>query len=268
MTAPRTTDYTIKSIDNAVELLLLFERPPHRFGISELARALDMTRNQAFRIVKTLEERGFLTKHDRQYAIGPRLAGLVRHAGADYDSIRQAALPTMRKVTDVTGETSYLLVPVGHGKGQFIEVVESTAMIRSVPPLQEETPLNFGAAAKVLLTFLDPAERKLFFSEDLPQRTPFGLRQADLREQIRMIALRRYAVTKEEYAVGVDALGAPIWDHTGRVIAALGLVGPTSRLRARLQADLPTLLLESAREISARLSGDPDKLPDADLSDL
>lgn len=262
MASERKTDYTVKSVDSALELLLAFDRVPHRFGISELARILSMSRNQAFRLVKTLEERGFLVKDDQQYMLGLGLVNLVSNAMPGNEIIRQAARSVMQDVTDRTGETTYLMVRAGKGKVLCIDVVESSALVRSVPPVGQQTP-HLGGAAKVLLAFSDPDYRQWVLGN-----APTGLSEASQRQQIRDIALNHYAITTEEYAAGVDALGAPIWDQSGTVVAALGLVGPSSRLRARLRSELPQTLLEAAKQISARLSGNPDVLPEADLTGL
>lgn len=262
MAPERKTDYIVKSVDSALELLLAFERAPHRFGISELARMLSMSRNQAFRLVKTLEERGFLVKDDQHYMLGLGMVNLVSNAKPGNEIIRQAARPIMQDVTNRTGETTYLMVRAGRGKVLCIEVVESSALVRSVPPVGQETP-HLGGAAKVLLTFSDPDYRQWVLGNAL-----VGLSEASQRQQIRDIALNHYSITTEEYAADVDALGVPIWDRSGTVVAALGLVGPSSRLRARLRSDLPRTLLEAAKQISSLLAGDPDVLPEADLTGL
>jgi DNA-binding IclR family transcriptional regulator len=71
-TATRGADYTVASVARALDVLCAFERPPHEFGPSEIARQLGMTKNHAFRVLKTLESHGFVRHVAERYRIGAR----------------------------------------------------------------------------------------------------------------------------------------------------------------------------------------------------
>lgn len=69
---------------------------------------------------------------------------------------------------------------------------------------------------------------------------------ADIREQ-------GYAVDDEEYDEGLRCVGAPIRDHTGRVVAALGIGGPVTRVTPERVDELARLVIDAADGLSRRL---------------
>jgi DNA-binding IclR family transcriptional regulator len=62
-----------------------------------------------------------------------------------------------------------------------------------------------------------------------------------------------YATTTEEYEPGLNAVAAPIRDHTGAVVAAVSLSGPAYRLDLERLDYVTAGLIKGAEEISARI---------------
>jgi IclR family acetate operon transcriptional repressor len=62
-----------------------------------------------------------------------------------------------------------------------------------------------------------------------------------------------YAVDREEYDEGLVCIGAPISDHTGHVVAALGIGGPVTRVTAARLDELGELVMTAASGLSRRL---------------
>src|SRR3982074_3367032 len=82
--------YTIAAIAHALDVLCAFERPPHEFGASELARQLGMTKNHVFRVLKTFEARGFVRRVEDRYMIGVRAFEVGQLAIRGLDVVRVA----------------------------------------------------------------------------------------------------------------------------------------------------------------------------------
>jgi DNA-binding IclR family transcriptional regulator len=84
------------------------------------------------------------------------------------------------------------------------------------------------------------------FSTNLDAMDRFFAELADVRRQ-------HYAVDNEEDAPGMRCVGAPIFDHAGRVVAAISLTAPVQRMPLENIPEVGTLIVESAGRISQRL---------------
>jgi DNA-binding IclR family transcriptional regulator len=262
---PRT-DYTIGAVVAALRVLVALQEPPHHLRVSDIARELKTSRNHAFRLVKTLEAEGFLFRRGDEYGIGMRLVQLVRSAAKEHEILRAAAQPLLDDLTRTSGESSYLSILTAEGRALSIAVAESAAHVRSVPVLGALSVVNAGAAAKLLFAYQPPERREQLLAEGLVHHTPYSKDGPGLLAELTQVASNHYAVALEEFHLGADSVAAPVWTAGGSVVAAVGLVGPSSRIRDYLPMPLAKRVLDVAREISAGLGGDPGEIPDVVLS--
>ncbi|GAB3904930.1 hypothetical protein GCM10027612_73630 [Microbispora bryophytorum subsp. camponoti] len=76
---------------------------------------------------------------------------------------------------------------------------------------------------------------------------------AVLRRQLDEALRRGYAVTAEEYEIGLNAIAAPIRSHEGEVVAAVSASGPAYRFSEERMRELAPVLVAGAADISHRL---------------
>jgi len=73
------------------------------------------------------------------------------------------------------------------------------------------------------------------------------------------VAEREYAIDDEESEEGLRAVAAPVRNHTGNVIAALGVAAPVQRMTKRdMQTCVPSVMATAAA-VSARLGYIPSR---------
>ena len=77
-----------------------------------------------------------------------------------------------------------------------------------------------------------------------------------LQHELALIRERGYALDDEEYEVGVRCIGAPIFDHTGFAIAAIGIGGPSARITEARIDELATLVMHAAKGLSRRMGAE------------
>lgn len=62
-----------------------------------------------------------------------------------------------------------------------------------------------------------------------------------------------YTVDKEEHVVGLNCIASAIYDDVGRVVAAISISGPSSRLTEDRFVSQGELVRDTARDISTAL---------------
>ena len=122
----------------------------------------------------------------------------------------------------------------------------------------ETLPLHVGAApAPVVLAAMDAAGLEAILAQPLERLTDrTDVDPASLRRRVAEIQSQGFAVARQDdIAVGLSAVGAPITDQTGRVVAALSLSGLAAHIRPR-EAEIVAAVVGSAGVISNMLAGE------------
>jgi IclR family transcriptional regulator, acetate operon repressor len=223
-------------------------------GVSELGRKLDVHKATASRLLATLAERGLVERDpfSERYRLG---FGLIRLAGAAMTSLDlvRSGRPILEELAERTRETVNIGVVSGDGVVYVDQVAGSRAIV-SVNWVGQRTPLHCTSNGKVLLAFMDEAERDRILARPLDRKTPRTIVDpAALRDELEGIRRRGYAQTVEELEEGLNAVAAPVRQADGRVTAALSVSGPAFRMRG---VDLPRMALltsDAAMAVSRRL---------------
>ena len=67
------------------------------------------------------------------------------------------------------------------------------------------------------------------------------------------VSTRDYATDDEESEIGLRAIASPVRNHTGAVIAAVGMAAPVQRMNKKAMQTCVPDVLATAKAISARL---------------
>lgn len=255
MQKKRSNSGTIQSVDKALEILCCFSIDEPEQGVSELALKLSMYKSTIYRILKTLEERGFVIQNvaNQKYRLGFKLFYL----GAAVISklvVRDVALPLMQELSDKTKETVTLNI-VDDDYRVCIEKVESTEAVRNFVQLGGRNPLYLAGSGKLLLAYLHEREiERIITGKDLGS-TVLGKRILgnDLREELALIRQQGYAVSHSERNIGSSSVAAPIRNHEGKVIAGISISGPESRFTVERLVMLIAETVNTSNQISYRL---------------
>lgn len=245
-------DYTVAAVARALDVLCAFEQPPHEYGLSELARQLGMTKNHTFRVLKTLEARGFVRRSGERYRVGVRAFEVGQLALKQLDVVR-VARPVLLALHERTGETVHLAILDGL-EAVCVDRVESTHAVRLSAEVGRRFPLHAGACPKVLLAFLPLEAQELVLARTLTAYTRHTATEPEaLRHELDQIRRDGYGVGDEDLDLGAAAVAAPIRDWSGQVVAALSVAGPLVRIVGQLRTTLPSQVLAAAHQIEAEL---------------
>ncbi|MEX0831598.1 MAG: IclR family transcriptional regulator [Nitriliruptoraceae bacterium] len=224
-----------RTLARGLSLLTALGRQSDGATVSGLADATGLDRAVLYRLLDTLAHEGFVTRDPdtRRYRLGLSVLELGVRAAQGLE-VRRLAGPPLRSLADDTGETACLAVR-DRDDLVVVEVIEpGERFVQINYRVGFRHPLGVAAHGKALLAFL-----------------PEGARVAELQP----VRQRGVAYTRDELEPGASGVAAPVFDHTGRAVAAVGIVAPTARLP---EPDTVALrVLRSAREISERLGWRP-----------
>jgi DNA-binding IclR family transcriptional regulator len=134
--------------------------------------------------------------------------------------------------------------------------------VRSIGQVGRRTPLHCTAAGKVLAAYLPDKELDRLLAQGLARYTPQTITDPDeLRMELERVRENGYALALEELEAGLNVVSAPVSDAAGRVVAAVSISGPASRL---LPENLRSLIVEVtgvAQELSKELRHHPASYP-------
>ena len=243
----------MQSVDRAVTILEILAARGEA-GITEIADELGVHKSTASRLVSALQRRGLLDQHgDRgKYALG---FGVVRLAAATTGRMDLARLgqPVCQQLAETVGETVNLAVSDGEAAINLAQEFAAAA-ITTQNWVGRRTPLHATSAGKVLLAWMDDADRRPLLRRRLPRFTDATITEATaLRAELARVVEEGYARSFEELEVGLHAVGVPVWAHGGHVVAALSASGPAYRLPRRRARAIVGDMRDAAAELSTRL---------------
>lgn len=241
----------MKTVAKALAVLRKFTPERKWLGVRELSRELGMNAATAHQILSTLAANGFVEQdpETKKYQLG---LGLVELAGtklAQLDLVTVAA-PLLNKLMRETGETVNLAVLYG-GQALYLAKVESSQPVRVAARIGGHAPLHCSAHGKALLAFAPPDVAAEVMAAPLARFTADTVTDPPaLAGELAFIRDRGYAIDIGGYIDYLNAIAAPVRDHTGAVVASVGIVAPSQRMNAEaLKQSLP-LVLGCAHEIS------------------
>lgn len=249
-------DYTIAVVARTFDLLEALADAGTPIGATELACRTGTTKSAAYRILTTLEGRGYVTKDvtTTLYQLGPRFAHLARRATNPHD-VRTVARPLLEELHRRFRETVNLGV-CDDGLVVYIDMIESDLGLRMAAHLGARDYLHSTALGKAILASLPEEVRERFLLAPLPARTARTITDRGvLRAELERIRHEGVAEDRGENEDGSRCYGAPILDDTGVVIAALSVSAPESRVDDERAATIARAVREVAQQVTLRLGG-------------
>lgn len=246
-------------IDRALEVLECFNTEKAEWGITELSRRTGLGKSRVFRILKTLEGRGFAEKNEEtgRYRLGLKVFELGQVVGGTID-LRREVGPILRELSQRTGGTSLVRI-VDRDETVTLDAVPSSRTLRAIPPIGVRYPIYYGACGKIFLAFMDPQERsRRLKGVRLRRYTRASITSmAVLLQEVEKVRQQEYAVSDEESIVGLRAVAVPVWNREGKVAAAMGLSFPTPYFPPAKTAEMVTELHRGAERVSMVLGFRP-----------
>jgi DNA-binding IclR family transcriptional regulator len=222
--------------------------------------------SSVYRMLATLVDIGWVEQigHRGSYRAGGKLLSLASDFARHLD-IRRAALPVLRRIHEVTGETTFLCVRHGT-RAVCIERIDGVRVNSRVLRLGRSLPLHVGAAPRALLAFEDREGWEEYATiASLTDDLGHDISRSALYAELEAIRNAGFVVSDNTVTPGIAAVGAPIFDDRGEVAASLSVSGLREGVLAAGVDGTPSvidLVREGARDLSTYF-GFSQRCPDA-----
>lgn len=250
---PEGDRYMVPGLERGLRVLEQFGSARRHLSLAQIARALDVPRSSAFRIIHTLERMGYLERDEggRGYHLGTRILSLGFEYLASLDVV-DVARPELELMRDTTGASAHLAVREGRDI-LYLSRVPTRHHLTSNVTIGARRPAHATPMGRLLLSELALDELMALYADhplqpytDLTPRTVrelYALAHADLA--------RGYVVSRGSFEAGGSSIAAPVFGPNGRVIAAIDISGPDAAFNL---AELDTLLKDEVTAAAARIS--------------
>jgi IclR family acetate operon transcriptional repressor len=259
--ATETRASHIQSLDRGLQLLEFLSQSAEPVGLADLAELLHVDRSTAHRLLGTLLQRDFVRQdpQSKQYSLGLKVVELSRRA-VDGLTLRTVAKEHLAHLVHASGESANLVVVV-KDQAVCIDAEPSPAVLAVSDEVGAVYAWHATAAGKTLLAHLPDSPRAAILTRmSLPIFTPRTMTDTGaLQVHLQQIRQQGHAIDDEERFIGVRCVAAPVRNHRGKVVAALSLSGPATRITLEKIPELAALVKDVAADVSAQLgvrSGD------------
>lgn len=250
---PPVRTYRVEALARGLAVLSRFDQGTRELSLTEIAASTGLSKSTAFRLVRTLEEAGYLARHSetRRYRPGLKVLELGFTALSNL-GIREVAHPFLERLSQETDQTASLSLLDGL-EVVYIDRVRNRSIVGVVLGLGSRIPAHCASMGKAMLAHLPDDElAALLQGASLAACTPNSIVDvADFQHELARVCRRGYALNDQELEIGLRAVAAPIWDHNRQVVAAINVTGSVRTIsRRRLVDELAPQVQEAARQIS------------------
>jgi len=256
MAATKSKDiYRSQVLNRTFQILDILATDESGLGVTGLAERMGLHKSTTHRLVMVLEASRFVEKNGEsgKYRLGSRILELGLSALARLD-VYQVARPHLRDLVAESGETAHLGV-MRDGQITSVVHVESNQALRTGSQVGTHHPAHCSSLGKAILACSVPEQVDIFLrGRTLEAFTRNTITSPSLfLKEIESVRRNGYAIDDEEREEGLRCIGAPVWDSTGEVVAAVSIAGPVFRITRDRLGVLAAAVVKSAERISAGL---------------
>lgn len=249
----------IQSLHRALDLLETIYDSPSPLNLRELTDKIGLPRTTVYRLLRNLESRNYLScDNNGGYQLGVRM--LVMSQGAQkMMTLKKLARATLETLSSLSKETAHLAT-LKNNRVLYVDAVESAYPLRMVGCVGSTNSLHCTALGKALLSrHSDEDIAAILLNQPMERRTELTkVTPAEYVADMQSVRRQGYALDEQESELQCRCVGAPIFDGTGNVVAAISVSGLVYRFSLEcIEQQILPYLLKSTQEISQNLGYQP-----------
>lgn len=237
-------DELLDSLTKGLALLRLYASGVNGLTMQEVAEQLEVTRAAARRLLLTLVHNGYLAQQGRKFVLTPKVMDLGYAYFASMN-LPQMARPYLQALCAEVGESCSIGM-LDHESVVLVAREEPSQLLRVDMAIGRRMPAYAHSLGRVLLAGLDDEARDIYLRQaELRKLTPFTVTSRQtLARTLTQIRSEGHCTLISELVDGFAGISVPLHDHTGKVVAGVGL---SMVLGSRDQAFLEKRFLPALR---------------------
>jgi IclR family pca regulon transcriptional regulator len=249
--------YFVEALGRGLALLDCFIQGPPRLSLGEMSDAVGVNRGTTFRLLRTLQEMGYVYQDavTKQYSLTLKMLDL-QEASLAACEFPIVARPHLEQLSEIVHESASMGILDGT-RVRYVVRVASKSILSVNLHVGSLLPAHATSMGKVLLAGLDPKQVRILYSTNQPLQayTSRTIRtRSQLIKELASVAQAGYALNDEELEEGLRSAAAPVRGSRGSVVAAINVSTATARIsHEKLLREIVPQLVRSARAISRAL---------------
>lgn len=245
----------VKSVSRALDIITLVGSKKGGMGVTEISKQIDINKSSVYRILSTLVQYRYVEQDTEtgRYKLGYKFLEVSSQL-LDSIDLRAEAKPYLQELEDETNEVIHLVV-FDQGEVVYIEKLEGNETLRMHSKVGKRAPMHCTSVGKAILAHLSSSiVLDILDRKGMPMHTDKTITNKDeFLQELNKVKQKGYALDLEENEYGITCIAVPIFDHTGKVIAAISISGTTIRMTVERLDLLQERMRKIGKQISARL---------------
>jgi len=246
----------VKSVIKAMKIYEKLVNRGEPISLSVLSKKVGINISTVHRLLNTLLQLGYVEQDEKgYYCLGIRSYKMADIISESFD-LKKIVRPYLVRIVEECNETTNLVIMEDY-QVVYIDQVESNNMVRMFASVGIRGYAYCTGAGKVLLAYLPEEELEMYLKKnEFKAFTENTIIEPDLlKEELEKIKKQGYALDLEEKEEGVRCVAAPIFSRDKKVVAAVSVSGPCSRIsRQYLEEELIPLVRSNVAQISSKLN--------------
>ena len=246
----------LNSAEKALKILLLLAKHEEGMATGELSEELGFTKPTVSRLLQTLSKHDFVRRNPpgKKYVLGKSAFDIGRsaqgHVGYQLASI---AGPYIDALRDSVGESAVLEIMAGNN-AMLVYRANGPHVVGIFAKVGTMIPAHVSPGARAILAFSPPDTVDRILKAKLNRNTPKTITDPEvLKKSFKEIRRKGFALAFGEYNIDVNAMGAPVFNHEKKPVAAVVITMPVYRTKHHEQSKLVSQLKGTADRISHQL---------------
>lgn len=226
-------------------------------GVTEIADHLGLSKAAVHNHLTTLRDHRLVVQRESGYELGLRFVTMGEYVKQHNELYNAGKAPT-DTLSEDTGEYAHLMAEE-HGRGVHLYKAKADRAVGNEyhqRNLERPYNLHHNSLGKAILAYLPEDRVRTIIDEyGLNERTENTITtEAALFEELAEVREQGYAVNDEEEIVGLRAVGAPVRESSGRVLGAVSVSGPVSRMKGEtFESAIPEQVMQAANIIELNI---------------
>ncbi|MDQ2900175.1 MAG: IclR family transcriptional regulator [Acidobacteriota bacterium] len=250
---------SVPALERGLTVVELLARSRGGLTLSQVTRYLELPKSSVFCLLHTLDNSGYVYKDadSGKYRLSLRVCGLADLA-LNGIGLRDQARPHLRRLAESTGMTVHLAV-LEQGACILIEKISRPDVNPVATWVGKHLSFHCTALGKVLAAYLAEEELATLIREHgLMRHNDCTICSPKrLKKELASVRERGYAIDDEEEEIGVRCAGAPVFNASEKVVAAVSVVASATELHAGNMDRIARHLMAVANDISDQVKAAP-----------